>query len=85
MTLINPRNNKKVQNYSFEKKIDYYKERKPGDDEKSTTVPLTFDIHKKYKVESKSKTFKKNEYWTSDRIDSRATEISKEVAVIWKV
>ena len=48
LTLINPRNNKKVQNYDFEKKILFFKERKDKDDEKSTTIPLTFNIYNQY-------------------------------------
>lgn len=85
LTLINPRNNKKVQNYSFDKKIDYFKEKTTGDDGKSTSIPLTFDIHKSYTEASKTKTYKKNEYWDTIKIDKRAIDLSNQIETIWKI
>ncbi|PKG52925.1 DUF262 domain-containing protein [Olleya sp. 1-3] len=85
LTLINPRNNKKVQNYSFDKKIDFFKEKTSGDDGKSTSIPLTFDIHKSYTEASKKKTYKKNEYWDTVKIDKRAIDLSMQIETIWKI
>jgi uncharacterized protein with ParB-like and HNH nuclease domain len=85
LTLINPRNNKKVQNYSFEKKIDYFKEKMDGDDGNSTTISLTYDIHKEYIQKSTKKKYKNNEFWNTIKIDTRAQELSKKIDIIWKV
>jgi len=85
LTLINPRNNKRVQNYSFDKKIEYYKEKRTKDDGKSTSISLTYNIHKEYIEESKKHAYTKNEFWNIDKIDSRANELSTYIDMIWKI
>ncbi len=85
LTLINPRSNKKVQNYDFEKKIEYYKKRTSKTDEKSTSISITYEVYINYQEEVKKKKYEKNEFWDLDRIDSRSNLLSSKIPEIWKI
>lgn len=85
MTLLNPGNNKKLQNFEFIKKIGCYKKRINNEDSESTTIPITYEIYDNFILASKIKTYTKNEYWDLKKIDERAEKLSKEICEIWKI
>lgn len=85
LTLLNPGNNRKVQNKCFDKKISTYKKRISNNDKESTTISLTYKINEDFMEAIKHKEYPKNSFWTTQRIDSRADNLSKNISEIWKI
>lgn len=85
LTLLNPGNNRKVQNKCFDIKISTYKKRISNNDKESTTISLTYKINEDFLEAKKHKEYPKNAFWTIQKIDSRADILSNNISEIWKI